>query len=113
MRVHSVVLVGLHALSEEVGDPLGDVQLILLVVFGTQLQHLVYQSADTDHRRLICQMTKREHGVLSFERVNQNIHKKIQNFELSEVSLDLQVRNSVTSERVFLLFNAYYVEHEL
>ena len=37
LGVHSVVLVGLHALSEEMGDPLGDVELVLLVVLGTQL----------------------------------------------------------------------------
>jgi hypothetical protein len=48
--VHSVVLVSLHALGEEVRDPLSNIQLILLVSFSTELKYFIYKPTYTDHR---------------------------------------------------------------
>ena len=113
MGVHGVVLVGLHTLGEKVRNPLGNVQLVLLIIFGTQLQYFVYQPANSNHGRPIGQVMEHKHWILTLKWVDEDIHKQIQYFELAEVPFDLPTRNSITLKGILFNFVRHDIEHKL
>ena len=71
---------------EEVRDPLRYVELIELVVLHAMLQKSIDKLADSCHRAFLGQVFQLVHrflSVISFERVDQNVYKQIDNLDFS------------------------------
>ena len=71
---------------EEVRDPLRYVELIELVVLHAMLQKSIDKLADSGHRAFLGQIFQLVHrflSVISFERVDQNVYKQIDNLDFS------------------------------
>jgi len=70
-----------------VRDPLSDVKLVVLVVFGAVLQKSVNQLANLNNRTLLRQIFQPVERIITLKWVDQNINEHVYDFWLSQIFL--------------------------
>ena len=92
-------------------DPLGDVELVELVVFYAVLEEPVDQLADTSHGTSLGQVVKLVHWIVSFEWDNDDVNEQVNDFDFSQELLVLNNGCTIAMERI-LAVGLDYEEHQ-